>query len=51
VVRGWYTIEHYRISSTGRCEECGSPVAGVFSGAAGSWGSRRLPVSIDGPPP
>jgi pyruvate formate lyase activating enzyme len=28
------------------CRFCGTPIAGVFEAAPGTWGSRRQPVSI-----
>jgi pyruvate formate lyase activating enzyme len=46
IQRDWYRIEQYRLSSDGRCPECGTAVAGVFDGPPGEWGRRRLPVRI-----
>jgi len=33
-------------SADGRCAACDSPCAGVFEAGPGSWGSRRMPVSM-----
>ena len=49
VVRDWYVIETWRLSPEGRCPSCGTPCAGVFDGAPGAWGARRLPVRLDNP--
>jgi pyruvate formate lyase activating enzyme len=46
VVRDWYAIRGYRLTDDGRCGSCGDRVAGVYSGPCGSWGARRLPVSL-----
>ena len=47
VVRDWYAIRGYRLTDDGRCDSCGTPVAGVYSGPCGGWGRRRLPVSLN----
>ena len=47
VVRDWYAIRGYRLTDDGRCASCGTAVAGVSSGPCGSWGRRRLPVSLN----
>jgi pyruvate formate lyase activating enzyme len=47
VVRDWYDIRGYRLTDDGRCASCGAAVAGVYSGPCGSWGRRRLPVSLN----
>ncbi len=46
VRRDWYSIERYRLTDTGRCETCGTAVAGLFDGPVGHWGPRRLPVAL-----
>jgi pyruvate formate lyase activating enzyme len=46
VERDWYTIRRYRLSDDGRCTSCGTQVAGVFDGPAGTWGARRLAVRL-----
>ena len=46
VVRNWYDIRDYELTSTGACRHCGTTLPGVFDGDAGSWGRRRLPVSV-----
>jgi pyruvate formate lyase activating enzyme len=46
VERDWYTLEAWRLTADGRCESCGTQCAGVFAGAPGTWGARRLPVRL-----
>ena len=48
VARDGYTITAWGLTDDGRCEVCGTACAGVFAGAPGRWGSRRLPVRIGG---
>ena len=44
--RDWYVLSEWNLTEDGHCTQCGTPCAGVFSGAPGSWGSRRLPVHM-----
>jgi pyruvate formate lyase activating enzyme len=44
--RDWYEITEWQLDEGGRCRHCGAACAGVFEGPAGSWGARRLPVSL-----
>jgi pyruvate formate lyase activating enzyme len=46
IERDWYEIRAYRLYDDGRCSGCGTPIAGVFDGPAGTWGRRCLPVRI-----
>jgi pyruvate formate lyase activating enzyme len=46
IERDWYQLGAYLITADGRCERCGTPVPGVFAGAPGSWGPRRVPVRL-----
>ncbi|HXZ83249.1 MAG TPA: AmmeMemoRadiSam system radical SAM enzyme [Acidimicrobiales bacterium] len=46
VERDWYTLGEYRLTSDGRCENCGTQCPGVYRGPVGTWGARRLPVNI-----
>lgn len=46
IERDWYDIRHYRLDDSGHCKACGRAIPGVFSGPAGRWGRRRLPVRI-----
>jgi pyruvate formate lyase activating enzyme len=46
VERDWYRLGDYRLSDDGHCRGCGTQLAGVFQGAPGGWGPRRLPVYL-----
>ena len=46
IERDWYELGAHRLRADGRCDACGTRVAGVFEGAPGAWGRRRLPVRI-----
>jgi pyruvate formate lyase activating enzyme len=46
IERDWYALGSYALTDDGRCEECGARLPGVFSGRAGRWGRRRLPVHL-----
>lgn len=51
IERDWYELGSWRLTRDGRCASCGTPLAGVFEGPAGTWGPRRLPVQIASQPP
>ena len=44
--RDQYDVTAWRLSDDGRCTSCDTPLPGVFEGAPGGWGSRRLPVRL-----
>ena len=44
--RDRYTLTHWGLGGTGVCQQCGTPCAGVFDAAPGSWGAKRLPVRM-----
>jgi len=46
IARNWYEITEWHLSEEGNCQFCGSAVPGVFHPVPGTWGNRRLPVSI-----
>jgi pyruvate formate lyase activating enzyme len=48
IERDWYRLGEYRLDADGRCELCGTVMPGVFAGAPGTWGARRLPVRLAG---
>jgi pyruvate formate lyase activating enzyme len=45
--RDWYELTAWNLTRDGRCAGCGAPCAGVFEERAGSWGRRRLPLSLN----
>jgi pyruvate formate lyase activating enzyme len=46
IERDWYELGEWRLDGQGRCLQCGAQLPGVFAGAPGTWGARRLPVRI-----
>jgi pyruvate formate lyase activating enzyme len=42
--RSRYAITAYHLNDNGYCSFCGAKCAGLFSGPAGDWGAKRLPV-------
>lgn len=46
ISRDWYNLGDWNINSNGECSFCGYRCAGVFDDKPGSWGARRLPVSM-----
>ena len=44
--RDRYDVTAWRLTDDGRCTSCDTPLPGVFEGAPGDWGSRRLPVRL-----
>ncbi len=49
IVRDWYRIEEYRVTSDGKCPDCGAAIAGRFGEFKGQFGRRRIPVAIRTP--
>jgi len=46
IVRDWYDICHYDLTSRGTCPHCGTSIAGRFGAYSKPFGPRRVPVSI-----
>jgi pyruvate formate lyase activating enzyme len=46
IERDWYALGLWRLDATGKCLSCGTQCAGVFDGAPGTWGQKRLPVKL-----
>jgi pyruvate formate lyase activating enzyme len=47
--RDWYELSTWSVCSrNGRtvCDQCGTPLGGVFEGLPGSWGARRKAIQI-----
>ena len=49
IVRDWYQIEEYRVTSEGKCPDCGTAIAGRYEAFKGQFGRRRIPVAIRTP--
>jgi pyruvate formate lyase activating enzyme len=46
IVRDWYAIRDYRLTESGACPKCGTPLAGHFGKFERQFGRRRIPVAI-----
>ncbi len=46
--RDWYVLGAWHLDAEGRCDACGTPLAGVFEPRPGHWGARRQPVQMRG---
>jgi pyruvate formate lyase activating enzyme len=46
IERDWYRLGKFGLTDEGCCKACGRPLSGVFAGAAGTWGRRRVPVRL-----
>ncbi|RRQ20876.1 AmmeMemoRadiSam system radical SAM enzyme [Thiohalobacter thiocyanaticus] len=44
--RDWYVLSDWNITPEGKCNKCGTKVAGVFEAEPGHWGARRQPVRL-----
>jgi pyruvate formate lyase activating enzyme len=44
--RDWYILSDWNLDSSGACRHCGTPLAGVFQAAPGTWGARRQSVRL-----
>ncbi|HOZ64410.1 MAG TPA: AmmeMemoRadiSam system radical SAM enzyme [Burkholderiaceae bacterium] len=47
IVRDWYQINAYRLTSDGHCPGCGTAISGRFAARAGTFGRKRIPISIN----
>ena len=41
-----YEIAAWHLTPEGKCDKCGTPCAGVFRRSPGTWGSKRMPVTM-----
>ena len=46
VERDWYELRAWNLTPDGRCPKCDEACAGIFEERPGTWGARRLPVTI-----
>ena len=46
IERDWYEILRYELSDDGRCEGCGTVIAGRFGHYGTPFGSRRIPIRM-----
>jgi pyruvate formate lyase activating enzyme len=46
IERDWYRLGQWGLTADGCCESCGTRCAGVFEPRPGTWGARRMPISM-----
>jgi len=46
IERDWYELGAWKLTESGACRNCGAQVPGVFAGAPGGWGARRVGVRM-----
>ena len=46
IERDWYELGEWQLDAGGKCMHCGTQLPGVFQGAAGKWGAKRMPVRL-----
>ncbi|MCX8085427.1 MAG: AmmeMemoRadiSam system radical SAM enzyme [Rhodocyclaceae bacterium] len=46
IERDWYEILSYSLDETGRCQHCGTAIAGRFARFERPFGARRIPVVL-----
>src|SRR6516162_8168595 len=46
IERDWYQLGSWQLTESGACRKCGTQIPGVFAGAPGGWGARRLAVRL-----
>ena len=44
--RDWYVLSDWNLTADGRCNRCGTPCAGHFDRAPGTWGAKRMPIRL-----
>ena len=46
IQRDWYELRSYRLTSDGRCPDCGTAIPGRWAARPGGFGARRIPIRI-----
>ena len=46
IERDWFQLGDWQLTESGACRNCGRQIPGVFAGAPGDWGARRLGVRL-----
>ncbi|MCC7536729.1 MAG: AmmeMemoRadiSam system radical SAM enzyme [Deltaproteobacteria bacterium] len=47
IERDWYRLGRWALTPDGKCPRCAKTLAGHFEARPGTWGARRLPVSVE----
>ena len=48
IIRDWYEIKQWNLGKRGKCQSCRTPCTGVFEPMHGNWGSKRVPIKLQG---
>ena len=46
IVRDWYQINQYRLTTDGHCPQCGTGIAGRFDTTHANFGRQRIPIRL-----
>lgn len=46
IERDWYELGEWQLDAGGHCKQCATRIPGVFDGAPGRWGAKRMPVRL-----
>jgi pyruvate formate lyase activating enzyme len=46
IERDWYVLGEWQLDDAGHCQQCGTQIPGIFNGAPGTWGAKRMPVRL-----
>lgn len=46
IQRDWYQLGDWGLNENGECTNCGHKLSGLFEKEAGTWGAKRLPLSL-----
>lgn len=46
IERDWYQLGSWQLTDSGACNKCGTQIPGLFAGAPGDWGARRVAVRL-----
>jgi len=46
IERDWFQLGSWQLTESGACQHCATRIPGVFAGAPGDWGARRLGVRL-----
>ncbi len=46
IERDWYVLGDWHVTPNRCCDQCGTPLPGVFERQPGNWGGRRRPIVV-----
>ena len=47
IIRDWYKIIKYKLTTDAQCPNCGTKIAGHFDAQAQNFGAKRIPIKIN----